>query len=269
MSEQALCAEYGVDPDGPNAYEAADRIEQLLRYRAPVYLEHVSFRHTSAREFEFEEERRFAEQSEGWANERDLPQVARLAQQVVRHLEALARYSLRVAREVEEAVMSDVREAHDLRDWETRLQEGDFNPDEVIGTINRVAQSNTESGEIYAEALMESLYPFMATLVGDAQNRFDGNLGQALAARLHCPPRGAWIHYRGVSAYLWHEPDSDTLGESAQRVHIRPLAAPENAPYWQFPPATTQAEALALLRTEVDAFWRQNPPVAPDNNNAQ
>ena len=58
-----------------------------------------------------------------WANERDLPQVARLAQQVVRHLEALARYSLRVAREVEEAVMSDVREAHDLRDWDREAEQ--------------------------------------------------------------------------------------------------------------------------------------------------
>lgn len=268
MTDQELCETYGVDWTGPYGYEAADRLELLLRYRSAEYLDRVSFQGEYASEFEFANERRYAEDAEQWADECGLEQVAALARQVKARLEAMARFSQRLVKRVREEVESQMDECHDLRDWETRLQDGDFNPDEVISTINRIAQSDAESGENYADALMESLYPFVATLVSDAQTRFDGSLGQALAARFHCPPRYTWSHYRGVSVFLWEEPvTGDRVG--AGRVHMRPLAVPPNAPYWDFPPAATQAEALALLRAEVDTFWRQNPSVTPDNNNAQ
>jgi hypothetical protein len=267
MSEQELCETYGVDWTGPYNYEAVDRLELLLRYRSSEYLDRVSFRGEYASEFEFASERQYAEETEQWADERGLEQVAALARQVRSRLEALGRFSRRLAEEVREEVEIRMDECHDLRDWATRLQEGDFDPSEIIDTINRIAQSDSESGEVHASALMESLYPFVAGLVSDTQSRFDGHLGRALAARFVCPPQGDWTHYRGVSAYLFQLPAPGDSNQGPKYVQLHPIAAPTYAPRWNFPPFASQTEAMTVFRTEVDAFWRLNPPVDPDRDN--
>lgn len=269
MSDEEMCEAYDLDPNGPDTFEACDRIEQLLRYRSMDYLERIDFDRQSARELDFERERLFATQTEIWAYERGFEKLCDLAAKVNERLVTLGRFSLRLARQVALEVSDEFEAEHDLRDWATRLQDGDFHPDEVIATINRIAQSASQSGEIYAEAFMEGLYPFMAELMSDAQTRFDGRLGEALEARFHCPPGKTWGHYRGVSFFLWQDEAGGYRDGADRRVHITLLAAPPCAPNWAFPPTASQADALVLLRSEVDAFWRQNPPMHPDNNNAQ
>lgn len=267
MSERELCETYDVDPDGPHAYEAFDRIAQLLRYRSMDYLDHVRFDGQTARDFAFEGERLFATQTELWAYERGLEKLAELASNVNSRLVSLGRFSLRVAREVAAEVGEQLQTDHDLRDWDTRLQEGDFDPGEVIDTINKAVEDNPGKATGQAHTYLDALYPFVASVVSDAHDRFNGQLAAALIARFNCPPEANWTYYRGFSACIWQAADEagSTEGEP---FFFDVIGAPEHAPRWSSPPLYTPEEALALLRAEVDTFWRQNPPVAPDNNNA-
>lgn len=266
MSEQELCEVYGVDWHGPYAYEAADRLALLNRYRSPEYPGEVSVRGDYASEFEFASERRYTEDTEQWANERGLEQVAQLARQVTDRLEGLARFSRRLAKQVREEVTDQLEESHDLRDWSTRLEEGDFDPVEVISIINKAAEDDPGKAMGQGHVYLEALYPFVASVVSDAHERFDGQLGPALAARFNHPPDAQWTHYRGFSAYIWQSPDA-TGSTEGEPFFCEVIAAPDQAPRWSSPPVNAPGQALALLRAEVDTFWRQNPPGDPDTHN--
>lgn len=268
MSERELCAAYDVDPDGPHAYEACDRIEQLLRYRSMDYLAHVRFNGQTARDFDFEGERLFAAQTEQWAQERGLEQLAELASDVNARLVSLGRFSLRVAREVAAEVTEQFRTGQDLRNWDTRLEEGDFDPVEVIDTINNAAEDSPDKAAGQAHVYLDALYPFVASVVSDAHERFNGQLAAALIARFNFPPDAQWTHYRGFSACIWQSPDA-TGSTEGEPFFCEVIGAPERAPRWSSPPVNTPEQALALLRGEVDAFWRQNPPEELDNHNAK
>lgn len=257
MSEQELCESYGVDWHGPYAYEAVDRLELLLRYKSAEYLDRVSFRGEYATEFEFASERRYAEEAEQWANERDLEQVARLAQQVTVRLEALAQFSRKLAKQVQQEVMAAMEESHDLRDWSIRLQEGDFDPSKVIHAINGVAQDDPESGEIYADAYMESMYPFIAGVVIDAQSCFDGNLGHALAARFERPPQGVWSHYRGYCIHSRQVAGSVSSDAPQVAFVAQVVCEPEDDAVGLHAHGATAAEALLHCRAHIDEHCSQ------------
>lgn len=267
MTGRELCEAYGVDWQGPYGYEAVDRLEMLLRYRSADYLDCVSFQGEYASEFEFADERRYAEDTGQWADECGLEQVAELARQVTARLEALARFSQRLAKQVREEVEIQMDECHDLRDWDTRLQEGDFDPAEVIDTINNAAEDSPGKAAGQAHVYLDALYPFVASVVSDAHERFNGQLAAALTARFNCPPDAQWTHYRGFSACI--SPSTDATGSTeGEPFFCEVIGAPERAPRWSSPPVNTPEQALALLRAEVDAFWRQNPPGDPDTHHA-
>lgn len=268
MSDEEMCEAYDLDPNGPDTFEACDRIEQLLRYRSMDYLERVDFDRQSARELDFVRERLFATQTEIWAYERGFEKLSDLAGKVNERLVTLGRFSLRLARLVALEVSDEFRAEHDLRDWTARLHDGDFDPADLIATVNQTSDDNPNAACSQAGLLMSGFYPFITRTVSDAYERFNGDLAAALIDRFDYPPDGRWACFRGFCAWIY--PSADEIGSTQNEpIFFDVIGAPDGAPRWSSPPLDTFEQAQARFHSEVDAFWRQNPPMHPDNINAQ
>ena len=255
MTEQELCAAYGVDPDGQYAYEAADRITRLRHHLSIDYLDTLGVNsRATTEEFDFSEERLYAQDTETWAFEHGFEQIVELASNANSHFSTLLQFSSRLIRLTREEHAQD----NPVVPWPEQLQAGDYDPDIVIRAINSWLQ---EGEHIQEQALGygDGVFNFVVDLVALANDRHQGDIGRVLGDKFKLGSPVRWVQYRGVRARIAPAPvDRQSLFQSVAWL-VTVVGAPDGFPCLPVACEPNEPAALEWLHKVVDECMAQRP----------